>query len=103
MSTPLVVDFLRSGGTLADLAARYFIKATRHRQKPHLVLLKYDQINSPFAEPIVRECRGIILDEASNWRVVSRSFDKFFNHGEGHAATIDWSTARVYRRRSTAP
>jgi hypothetical protein len=94
----LLQSFLRDGGTPDDLLARYAIVAKRHREHPNLVLFKYNQIASPFAEPIVRECRGVILDESDNWRVVSRSFDKFFNYGEGHAAEIDWSTARVQRK-----
>lgn len=87
--------YLRSGGGLDGLTERYAIKATRSIVNSHLVLFKYNQIESPFAEPIVRECRGLILDESEGWCVVSRSFDKFFNHGEGHAAPIDWSSARV--------
>lgn len=94
----LVQKFLRDGGTLANLQASYAIKAKRHGEYPNLVLLKYDQIESPFSEPIVCECRGVILDEDDNWRVVSRAFDKFFNYGEGHAAKIDWSTARVQEK-----
>jgi hypothetical protein len=94
----LVQDFLRRGGTLADLVARYSIKVTRGERHPSLALLKYNQIESPMAEPIVRECRGLILDESEGWRVASRSFDKFFNHGEGHAAAIDWATARVQEK-----
>lgn len=93
-----VQEFLRGGGTLAQLAERYAVKHKRHGEHPNLVLLKYDQISSPFADPLVRECRGIILDEADNWRVVARAFDKFFNHGEGHAAPIDWKTARVQEK-----
>jgi hypothetical protein len=93
-----VQTFLRSGGTLADLAGKYAIKATRHRSLPHLVSLKYNQIDSPFGEQIVRECRGIVLDESNGWACVARGFDKFFNHGEGHAAEIDWSTARVQEK-----
>jgi hypothetical protein len=93
-----VQQFLRGGGTLNDLLVRYAIKARRHTDFPSLVCLKYNQIDSPFAEPIVRECRGIILDEADGWRVVARTFDKFFNHGEGHAAPIDWGTARVQEK-----
>jgi hypothetical protein len=72
----------------------YQIKARRHRQHPNLVSFKYYQLSN-FSEQIVRECRGIVLDEDDDWRVVSRAFDKFFNHGEGHAAPIDWSTAEV--------
>ena len=94
----LVQDFLNQGGTLVELASKYAIKANRSVRQPSLVLLKYNQIESPMAEPLVRECRGLILDESDGWRVVSRSFDKFFNHGEGHAAAIDWSTARVQKK-----
>lgn len=90
--------YLRDGGGLDYLLATYGIKAKRHGKHPNLVLFKYDQIASPFAEPIVRECRGIILDESDGWRVVARAFDKFFNHGEGHAAALDWSTARVQEK-----
>lgn len=93
-----VLEFLRSGGTVAELESRYFIKARRHLKHPNLVLLKYNQISSPFQEPLVRECRGLILDEDDNWRPVSRAFDKFFNHGEQLATDIDWSTARVQEK-----
>lgn len=93
-----VQSYLRGGGTLDALLATYAIKHRRHERYPNLVLLKYNQIESPFAEPIVRECRGIILDEQSDWCVVSRAFDKFFNHGEALAADIDWSTARVQEK-----
>jgi hypothetical protein len=93
-----VQEHLRSGGTIDDLAQWYDIRARRHSRHPNLVLLKYNQIGSPFHEPLVRECRGIVLDEADDWRVVSRAFDKFFNHGEALAASIDWSTARVQEK-----
>lgn len=93
-----VQSYLRSGGTLSGLLETYAIKHRRHGLHANLVLLKYDQINSPFAEQIVRECRGIVLDESDGWRVVAQAFAKFFNHGEGHAAAINWSTARVYEK-----
>ena len=65
---------------------------------PELVLFKYDQINSPMENPIVQECRGIILDEADDWRVIARPFTKFYNYGEPNAAPIDWTTARVQEK-----
>lgn len=84
--------------SLDDLCNEFHIVAKRHGEFPNLVQLKYSQIESPMGEPIVQECRGLILDEADNWRVVCRPYSKFFNYGEGHAAPIDWSTARVYEK-----
>lgn len=90
--------FLRNGGTPEELLTKYAITTKRHPRYPNLALFKYNMVESPFAERIVCECRGIILDEARGWAVTSRAFDKFFNHGEGHAAAIDWSTARVQEK-----
>lgn len=91
-------SFLNNAGTLDDLRVKYAINATRHKTYPNLVLLKYNQLESPFAEPMVREARGLILDEAANWSPVCARFSKFFNYGESHAAQIDWKTARVQEK-----
>lgn len=64
------------------------------REEGNLVLFKYNQIESDFSEPIVQECRGIILERGS-WNVVCHPFHKFFNYGEVYAADIDWSAASV--------
>jgi hypothetical protein len=102
MSELLIQAFLRRSpsteAAVAELLTKYSIVARRHGKYPHLVLFKYDQQASPFEEPLVRECRGIILDESKNWDVVSRAFDKFFNHGEPHAAPVDWATAAVQEK-----
>lgn len=97
-NTPEVVKYLRKGGALGDLLKSYAIKATRHKEFPNLVLLKYNQIDSPMGVRLVQECRGLILDEANDWNVVSRPFDKFFNYGEGHAASINWRSAQVQEK-----
>ena len=93
-----VQEFLRTGGTLAALAEQYAVKAARHKAYPNLALLKYSQIASDMSQRIVQECRGIILDEADGWRVVSHAYDKFFNYGEPNAAEIDWATAVVQEK-----
>lgn len=49
-------------------------------------------------DPIVQAARGLVLDEANNWEVVAWPFHKFFNSEEGHAAKIDWTTARVQEK-----
>lgn len=96
MNELLIQKYLRAGNSPESLAEKY-VKCRRHKQYPNLCLFKYD-IFASFADPLVRECRGIVLDEKDEWNVVSRAFDKFFNFGEGHAADIDWPTARVQEK-----
>lgn len=91
-------DFLRNGGTLESLKALYAIEAKRHPAHANLVQLKYSQIDSPMASQLVQQCRGIILDEQDNWRIIARPFDKFFNHGEPNAAKLHWSTVEAQEK-----
>lgn len=63
-------------------------------EKGDLICFKYSQIDSDFNEPLVRECRGIIL-EKDTWNVVAYPFNKFFNFGEEYADNIDWESAVV--------
>lgn len=94
-----VQGILRSAATLDDLERDCAIDHTRGKRYPNLVLLKYNQIaGAKMDSPVVQQCRGVILDEADNWRIISRPFDKFFNYGEGFAAPIDWSTAHVQEK-----
>ena len=73
--------------------APYFLDV---KEDEGYTLLKYNQIKSDFSQPIVKECRGIILD--SNNKIVCWPFDKFFNYGESNADEIDWSSARVQEK-----
>lgn len=94
-----VQRLLRSGLlSLDDLREEYGIRHKRHGRFPNLVQFEYHQYDSPPAEPVVRECRGLILDQDDSWRVVARPFDRFFNLGEPHADRIDWSTARAQEK-----
>jgi hypothetical protein len=72
--------YLRSGKTLGDLEAELGISNLLHIDLP-LVILNYDQIDSPKTNPIVRECRGLVL-ELDTWNVVAKGFSRFFNWGE---------------------
>ncbi len=94
----LIIQEYLATHTLAELESAYAILIKRHSAFPNLVMLKYSQINSPMNEPVVQQCRGIILDEANDWAVVSYPFDKFFNFGEPNAAPIDWPHAKVYEK-----
>lgn len=85
-----ITKYLRSGHSLMSLAAKPY--CLKMQQQDHLVLLKYDQINSDFNIKLVRECRGIILDNRT-WEPVCYPFNKFFNMGEPYADTVD---GRIY-------
>lgn len=94
-----LLEFLRTTpDPLETLTSRYGIQVKRHATYPNLAQLKYHQLDSPMGKTIVQQARGIIVDQDDNWRVVCRSFDKFFNHGEGHAASINMEEARVYEK-----
>lgn len=62
------------------------IKCSVSEMYPRLVVLNYCQISSPKYHPITLECRSLVLEipeeGGSEWKLVSRSFDRFFNHGE---------------------
>ncbi|MDR1205441.1 MAG: hypothetical protein LBL26_08165 [Peptococcaceae bacterium] len=75
--------------------APYFIRTKR--DEPY-VLLKYEQYASDFTNPLVRECRGVILDEENGYRPVCVPFFKFGNYGESYVPDIDWATARVQEK-----
>ena len=53
-----------------------------------LIMFKYSQIDSDFNVELVRECRGIILDE-DTLEVISYAFDKFGNVNEPYVPTLD--------------
>jgi len=59
-----------------------------------LIMFKYSQIDSDFGIDLVRECRGLILDE-STYEVVSYAFNKFGNYGESYCPQIDWKNCWV--------
>ena len=60
-----------------------------------LILFQYNMIESNFNEQIVRESRGLILDEDTK-EVISYPFNKFGNYQEGPwVDEIDWKTAKV--------
>jgi RNA ligase len=55
-------------------------------------------IEADFRIEVVRECRGIILDETDGYQPVCVPFFKFGNDGESYADDIDWTTARVQEK-----
>lgn len=89
-----VQKYLFSGKTPEDLKNEFAIDFKVHPEYPNLIHFSYNQIESPMAERLVQECRGLVLDSANNWKVVCMAFQKFFNWQEGHAAKLDWSSVK---------
>lgn len=56
------------------------------------VLLKYNQLESDMGNPIVQECRGIIIKKQDDGKydIASMRFTKFFNYGEDKAAKLNF-------------
>lgn len=92
-----VDTYLRRYG-IFKLLERTKAKAKYDAEYPNLLLLNYCQIESPKDCDLTKQCRGLIVDMDDNWKIVAYSYDRFFNVGEGHAAEIDWKTAKVYEK-----
>lgn len=90
-----VIEFIKENG-LDALTEQLAISV---KKVDDLLVLNYNQIDSPKTDPIVMECRSLIL-EAGTLRVVSRGFDRFFNYGEALNVTpeIDWARAVAYEK-----
>ncbi len=69
-----VVKYLREFG-LKKLCKDNKVDGKRHPEYPNLIQFYY-QVYAETSE-IVRECRGIILDESRNWSVVAYPFNSF--------------------------
>lgn len=93
-----LLEFIRSHENWEELltAEPYNIKISRDSG---YILFKYTQLNSDFSNPIVKECRGIILRE-SDFIPVCVPFFKFMNAEEPNSDLdkIDWSTASVQEK-----
>jgi hypothetical protein len=101
MNAELHIQKLLRGSTTGLEEIRALgIRYTRDTSHPNLVQFAYHMTESYAnkTHPIVRESRGLILDQDQNWNVVAFPFLRFFNWGEPGAAEIDWSTARVQEK-----
>jgi len=84
-----IQKLLRGGNTPADICAQHGLVI---KSKPPLCLFDYDDTRCVRNDPVVRECRGLIL-EVGTWNVVALPFYRFLNHYDPLAAKIDWQTA----------
>lgn len=74
----LVKEYIASGKTFEDLKNEFGISANEF---DGMICLNYSQIDSPKTVPIVRQCRGIIIDKET-LEIIHYPFYRFFNFDE---------------------
>lgn len=65
------------------------------KERDNLLVLDYDQIESPKLHPVVKECRGLIL-EKDTYNIVFRCMSRFFNYREADTLSYDYSNAQYF-------
>ena len=92
----LIIDFIKSNPDWITLLVEKPY-ALAIKEKDNFVLFMYNQMESDFNNPLVRECRGLIID-TETLTPVCVPFYKFGNYGEGYVPKIDWNTAKVQEK-----
>lgn len=92
----LLTEFLKTHNNWEELLSEppYSVKIKRDGG---YVIFLYNQLFSDFTSGLVRECRGVILEEAT-LKPVCVPFYKFGNYGESYVPPIDWNCARVQEK-----
>lgn len=83
-----VLEYLENK-TLEDLTEEFSIKVKDYPEFG-IAVLNYSQIDSPKYHPIVRECRGLIIDYCK-LQPVSKTFKRFFNLNENENDEFDFN------------
>lgn len=89
-----LVDFIKNNPLDWEKRLQEEPYSLKIKRKDNVILFCYNQIRSDFREKIVKESRGIILEDKT-FKVLAYPFDKFFNVQEGHADKIDWNSSKV--------
>ena len=88
-----ICKFIAEHANWKELLEQKHIAVKINNYLSDLAIFNYG-IEADFADPVVQEARGIIID-LNNLEVVCWPFRKFGNYSESYADNIDWSTARV--------
>jgi len=93
--------------SLADLAREHGVYGRFSTQNPLKLSLNYDQLEAKDNDVIACECRGLVLEcqrvpqygeVVGSTRILALPMHRFFNHGTGYAAPVDFNNARFYEK-----
>lgn len=92
----LLTEFIKTHSNWEELLSMppYCLKIKRHDR---YIMFSYSQLESDFTDALVRECRGVILNEKT-MSPVCVPFYKFGNYGENYIPQIDWVSARTQEK-----
>ena len=90
-----VQKFLHNN-SFKELQEQYHIQITEYDK---LMSLNYSQIESPKNNPITNECRGLILEKEYPYKVICRSFDRFYNYGENDIFPDNFQDYECFEKR----
>jgi len=82
--------------SVSQLKSEYFIKVAEYSD---LMSLNYSQIESPKNNPITNECRGLILEKNPPYKIICRSFDRFYNYGENDSFPDNFQDYKCFEKR----
>lgn len=74
----LIKEYFKSEKSLKNLNDEFGISSSEFHD---LIVLNYSQIDSPKTDPLVRLCRGIIV-EKDTWDIIHYPFYRFYNFEE---------------------
>ena len=85
---PLIIqERLRSGKHFLELAQDYDLEIQQHPFHKHLIW--FGMGSGDPTEPLVQQCRGLILDSTDNWNVAARPLDHIFEWDAPGAPKLD--------------
>ena len=92
-----LIDWLNANGL--EALDEHGIRVAKDDRYPNLFNLKYGSVMVDKMSPLVRACRGAVVERVGNKFVLrAYAFDRFFNSGEGGCHDLDWSNVKVYEK-----
>lgn len=92
MGPLLIRQELLKGRTHLSLAYEYDLQIQQDPLFPNLIW--FGNSGCDMSIPLVRQCRGLILDSAESWKVIARPLDHLFEWSAQDAPTLDWEISR---------
>lgn len=83
---------------LEKLKSEHSINYAFHSIYKNLVQLTYDHLDASKSNPLVKECRALILDVSTIPHVVSRSFDRFGDYNQRVKTDFNFNNCKYYKK-----